>query len=204
LNNIFRRLKQEIITTALKQFLEQGIRSMGMQKIAAVMGISTKTLYKHFADKEALLEACLMVHYGAMDSDISTLIGSEQNPVELIFTLYARSAALDFGANYRFYHDLNHYYPQLQDKVISRFFGHLEATMTGMLKAGMYDGYFIHGLQAQVVFKAIGVLYESVTRFDTYEKFRLNPDELIKHTLNIYLRGICTEKGLQVINKLII
>jgi AcrR family transcriptional regulator len=195
-------VKEEIITTALSQFLQNGIRNMGMQKIALAMGISTKTLYKHFADKEALLKACLMLHYGGMDSDITTLIGREPNPVALVFNLYARSAALDFGVNYLFYHDLNHYYPELQDKVISRFFGHLGPVMTQNIEKGISEGYFLSGLQPEIVFKALSVLYQSVTRQDTYTHYKLNSSGLVNHTINIYLRGMCTQKGLEIINQL--
>jgi AcrR family transcriptional regulator len=201
LENIFRQLKEQIIEKSLKEFLEHGIRSMTMQKLASAMGISTKTLYKFFADKETLLEACLMVLYGGMDQEIKGIVDAEPNPVDFICALYAKSTALDFGTNYLFYHDLNHYYTELQDKVIIRNAGLIGEIMTGELQRGINEGYFLPYLQPPVVLRAISVLYTSVTRFDTYKNFNLTPGELVKHTIDIYLRGICTDKGLAVINR---
>ena len=200
MKEIFRPLKEQIIEKSLKEFLEHGIRSMTMQKLASALGISTKTMYKFFADKEALLEACLTLHYSGMDREVKDIVDAEPNPVDFICTLYAKSTALDFGTSYLFYHDLNHYYPELQDKVIisnARLTGEI---VTGAIQLGIDQGYFLPYLKPEVVLTAISVLYTSVTRFDTYEKFNLTPAELVKHTIDIYLRGICTDKGLAVIN----
>jgi len=201
LENIFRQLKEQIIEKSLKEFLEHGIRSMTMQKLASAMGMSTKTMYKFFADKEALLEACLNVHYSGMDRKIKAIIEAEPNPVNFIWTLYAKSTALDFGVNHLFYHDLNHYYPELQDKVIVRNAELTGEIMTGALQRGINEGYFLSYLQPVVILQALSVLYTSVTRFDTYKNFNLTPADLVKHTIDIYLRGICTDKGLAVINR---
>ena len=201
MKNIFRQLKEQIIEKSLKEFLEHGIRSMTMQKLASALGISTKTMYKFFADKEALLEACLMLHYSGLDRDVKSIVDAEPNPVDFICTLYAKSTALDFGANYLFYHDLNHYYPELQDKVIVRNARLTGEIMTGALQLGIDEGYFLPHLKPAVILTALTVLYTSVTRFDTYKKFNLTPAELLKHTIDIYLRGICTDKGLAIINR---
>jgi len=165
------------------------------------MGMSTKTMYKFFADKEALLEACLNVHYAGMDEEIKGIADAEPNPVNFICAVYAKSTALDFGANYLFYHDLNHYYPDLQDKVIVKNASFIGEMLTGALQLGVDDGYFLPYLQPLVVLQALTVLYTSVTRFDTYKNFNLTPAELVKHTIDIYLRGICTDKGLAIINQ---
>lgn len=200
MENIFHRLKEQIIEKSLKEFLEHGIRSMTMQKLASAMAMSTKTLYKFFADKEALLEACLNVLYAGMDREVKTIVDAEPNPVDFIWGVYAKATALDFGANHLFYHDLNHYYPDLQDKVIIRNAGAIGGMLTGALRLGINEGYFLPYLKPQVVLTALNILYTSVTRFDTYKNFNLTPAELVKHTIDIYLRGICTDKGLAVIN----
>ena len=56
-------MKEEILQTSLKQFLKHGIREMSIQKLVEPMGISTKTVYKYFKNKEELLEEALHLHY---------------------------------------------------------------------------------------------------------------------------------------------
>ena len=44
--------KEIIIEASLQQFLEHGIKQMTIQKLIEPLGLSTKTVYKYFADKE--------------------------------------------------------------------------------------------------------------------------------------------------------
>ncbi|VIO75489.1 HTH-type transcriptional repressor KstR2 [Bradyrhizobium ivorense] len=52
-------MKERILETADKLFYLQGIRAIGVDTIAAEIGISKRTLYNHFPSKDALIEAYL-------------------------------------------------------------------------------------------------------------------------------------------------
>src|SRR5476649_2539605 len=99
-------MKDKIVETSLKQFLEHGIRKMTLQKLVLKLGISTKTMYKYFRDKEELLEECLNVHYKEADKGIKEMLGDSPNPVVSLVRVYSKSIELDFGTNQLFYHDL--------------------------------------------------------------------------------------------------
>ncbi|QPF82246.1 TetR/AcrR family transcriptional regulator [Bradyrhizobium genosp. L] len=52
-------MKERILETADKLFYLQGIRAIGVDTIAAEIGISKRTLYNHFPSKDALIAAYL-------------------------------------------------------------------------------------------------------------------------------------------------
>jgi AcrR family transcriptional regulator len=52
-------MKERILETADKLFYLQGIRAIGVDTIAAEIGISKRTLYNHFPSKDALISAYL-------------------------------------------------------------------------------------------------------------------------------------------------
>jgi AcrR family transcriptional regulator len=52
-------MKERILETADRLFYLRGIRAIGVDTIAAEIGISKRTLYNHFPSKEALIEAYL-------------------------------------------------------------------------------------------------------------------------------------------------
>ena len=54
-------LRERIVATAMMAFTAHGIRSIRMDDIATQMGISKRTLYEIFADKETLLKECIQV-----------------------------------------------------------------------------------------------------------------------------------------------
>src|SRR6201986_111995 len=52
-------MKERILETADRLFYLQGIRAIGVDTIAARIGISKRTLYNHFPSKDALIAAYL-------------------------------------------------------------------------------------------------------------------------------------------------
>ena len=189
-------MKEKIIETSLLEFLKHGIRKMTMQKLALALGISTKTMYKYFDNKEELLEKCLIVHYKETDKKLLEIKDNSPNMVVALCAVFAKSMELDFGTNHLFYHDLNYYYPELQDKTIKLYSNKAGEILTGIVEKGIADGDFQGHLQAPIILTAMSVLYRSVTRSEEYKTLRVKPSELIKHTIDVYLRGICTDKGL--------
>lgn len=53
-------LRERIIETAVEAFSAHGIKSITMDDIATSLGISKRTLYEVFSDKETLLEEYIL------------------------------------------------------------------------------------------------------------------------------------------------
>src|ERR1700704_198387 len=85
--------KDLILETADRLFYLQGIRAVGVDTIAAEIGISKRTLYNHFPSKDALISAYLARRFVAPRA-------SDKSPVEQILgtfdALERRFAAKDF------------------------------------------------------------------------------------------------------------
>lgn len=194
-------MKEQIIETSLQEFLKHGIRKMTIQKLVLALGISTKTMYKYFGNKEELLEECLKIHYGEADKEVKNILEGSPNVVASVCRIYSKAIEADFGTNHLFYYDLNHYYPELQDKVIRQYSSGALEILAGLIDQGINEGYFLSYLKAPVVLETLNILYGSVTRSNVYKKFGLKR-ELVNQTINIYLRGICTGTGLEIINQL--
>src|SRR5438105_13191115 len=86
-------MKERILETADRLFYLQGIRAVGVDTIAAEIGISKRTLYNHFPSKDALISAYLARRFVAPRS-------SDKSPVEQILgtfdSLERRFSARDF------------------------------------------------------------------------------------------------------------
>ncbi|MBR1235675.1 TetR/AcrR family transcriptional regulator [Bradyrhizobium sp. AUGA SZCCT0182] len=86
-------MKDRILETADRLFYLQGIRAVGVDTIAAEIGISKRTLYNHFPSKDALISAYLARRFVQPRP-------SDKPPVEQILgtfdALERRFAAKDF------------------------------------------------------------------------------------------------------------
>src|SRR5579872_5215127 len=90
-------MKERILETADRLFYLKGIRAIGVDTIAAEIGISKRTLYNHFPSKEALISAYLerrFVRHTPSDKR------SKESPIEQILGIFdsleRRFAAKDF------------------------------------------------------------------------------------------------------------
>lgn len=86
-------MKDRILETADRLFYLQGIRAVGVDTIAAEIGISKRTLYNHFPSKDALIAAYLARRFVSPRA-------SDKPPVEQILgtfdSLERRFASKDF------------------------------------------------------------------------------------------------------------
>src|SRR6202158_1631157 len=86
-------MKDRILETADRLFYLQGIRAVGVDTIAAEIGISKRTLYNHFPSKDALIAAYLARRFVAPRP-------SDKSPIEQILgtfdSLERRFASRDF------------------------------------------------------------------------------------------------------------
>jgi len=76
-------MKARILETADRLFYLQGIRAVGVDTIAAEIGISKRTLYNHFPSKNALIAAYLAGRFKQVPA-------SDEPPVEQILGTFDR------------------------------------------------------------------------------------------------------------------
>jgi AcrR family transcriptional regulator len=76
-------MKERILATADRLFYLQGIRAIGVDTIAAEIGISKRTLYNHFPSKDALIAAYL-------ERRFTRAPPSDKPPVEQILGTFDR------------------------------------------------------------------------------------------------------------------
>jgi AcrR family transcriptional regulator len=193
-------MKDKITKVALERFLQYGIRNMTILKLVEPLGISTKTVYKYFDGKEALLQECLRALYDDNYNEFMDLLSGNNSPVNKLLSLFRATLGRDFGMNRDFFHDLNYYYPELQNEAITRVRDTYGTPLILLVKEGVKEGYFLDRLDPQLALTAISTLYTSITRGEEYRDYKDSPYPLFKNLVETYIRGMCTEKGIKEID----
>lgn len=80
-------MRERILETTDRLFYRQGIRAVGVDTVAAEIGISKRTLYNYFPSKDALVVAYLERRFTPIPT-------SERSPVEQILVVYDRVGQL--------------------------------------------------------------------------------------------------------------
>ena len=77
--------RERILEKANELFMQYGIRSVSMDDIANGLGMSKKTLYQHFSDKDALVAAVVELHISEMQTRCGQCHVQAENAVHEIF-----------------------------------------------------------------------------------------------------------------------
>lgn len=102
-------LRERIITAATEAFTSQGIKSITMDDIAAALGISKRTLYEVFSDKESLLKECILKAQAERDKYLQEVFEQSHNVLEVILAVFQKSIEMFHQTNKRFFEDIKKY-----------------------------------------------------------------------------------------------
>ena len=195
-------MRDEILQTALRQFLKYGIREMSIQKLVAPLGISTKTVYKYFKNKEDLLAEALQLFFSeqfVLFEDLTT----DKKIVALLFDIWYKGIETQYKVNKVFFHDLHYYYPELEKKTDAINAKRFWNQFVKLVDRGIEEGIFRKDIMSEVALEGISILYLSIVREDRFKKYRIKPYQIIVNTIVPYVRGICTDKGVRELDKYI-
>jgi len=188
-------MKNEILQTSLQQFLKHGIRKMSVQKLVAPLGISTKTVYKYFRNKEDLLEHGLQLFHAQQYEMLQNQLAN-QHAATLFFDIWYKSFELEYKVNQAFFHDLHYYYPELEKKIEGTVAKRFKLRFAGIVQKGIDEGAFQKTIHPEITLEVIYVLYAAIVREGRFKRFRMPAFDLLFNTIGKYIRGICTEKGI--------
>jgi AcrR family transcriptional regulator len=189
-------MKEEILQTSLKQFLKYGIRDMSIQRLIEPLGISTKTVYKYFKNKEELLEETLSLFH-AQHRETWKSKAAIQSAVILFFDIWHTGIELEYNVNKAFFKDLHYYYPELLRKKEAELDKEYTQQFIQVIHKGIKQGVFQKAINPEIIFMGITVLYQAIVREDQFKKYRVSSNEILLNTLALYIRGFCTEKGIK-------
>ncbi|MCB0433144.1 MAG: TetR/AcrR family transcriptional regulator, partial [Mangrovimonas sp.] len=78
-------MEQKILQNAAEMFLNYGFKSVTMDDIANTMGISKKTIYQYYENKNKLVEATTMYVFENISHGIDCICEIEKNPIEEVY-----------------------------------------------------------------------------------------------------------------------
>ena len=83
-------LRDRIIVKATEAFTSHGIKSITMDDIATSLGISKRTLYEVFEDKETLLKEVILKNEEDKNEFLENLLAESTNVLEVILVCFQK------------------------------------------------------------------------------------------------------------------
>lgn len=192
-------LRVRILKLSLDSFAKDGIKPVTMDRIASSLGISKRTLYEVYEDKEALLEDCVRYRKKMCEEKMTNTYNNCNNVLELLYEFYKMHIEDIKNTNPRFFLDIAKY-PKLFEIVRNDSQRRFESSRE-FFKNGVEQGIFLSDINYDLMYYLSEAISDAF--LNTESKLRNCPVEETFHTFFfINVRGICTEKGQHLFDEL--
>ena len=191
-------LRQRIVRAAMRLFQQYGIKQVRMDDVAGELGISKKTLYGAFADKEAIFLEVVKLTSESFCAGIREILAHSTNVIEQIFLLYKRVIEHAREVNPLFFSDLMRY-AEVADYFERMHAGHA-CYVKEWLMSGVEQGLLRDDINYDVFLQQDGFQIDKLLTNPSVRNF---PAEVVyRSVVLVLLRGMATEEGLKVIKAL--
>lgn len=193
--------QDRIAHTAKEMMLTLGIRSVSMDDIANRLGMSKKTIYQYFADKESLVSH-VFNHLIGMNCDLCKrdTKASENAIHEALLNIETVSAMFQ-SINKNVLHDLGKYHPQ----VFSTIQNHKDDYVFDLVKANILRGQnemlYRKNLEVDILaryrIETLFIFFSESFKSHINASFEVIEREVITH----FIYGLVTPLGYDMIEK---
>jgi AcrR family transcriptional regulator len=194
-------ITDKIKTEAASLFLRYGIKSITMDDIARSLGISKKTIYQSYKDKN---EIVLMVARDFLDSEsgrIRKIYASKSNAIEKLtmFSAMMRETFTKINANVLF--DLKKYYPDAWNYYLSFKQDVFYKSILQLLSQGIEEGFFRKELNTEVIAKIRLEQVQWIFDDQIFPPDHFNFKDVQIQIFDHFIYGIVTPKGYKLLEK---
>lgn len=138
----------KILVASAELFSQYGFKTITMDDIARRSGISKKTLYVHFANKEEVVNESIGWYKNNTTNACAAVLDTSKNPVEAMVKLLAFFDDMFKRMNPMAMFELQRYYPEAYKSFRDMLMERDVALMKDNLEKGIKEGYYRQDIDA--------------------------------------------------------
>jgi TetR/AcrR family transcriptional regulator, cholesterol catabolism regulator len=193
--------QERILQKAHELFMRYGIRSISMDEIATQLGMSKKTIYQFYEDKDALVDGVVGMEITMNETECKAHRSLCENAIHEIFLAMAMVQEMLKGMKPTILFDLEKYHP----KAFKKFNDHKNQFFYGVIKDNLDRGIVEEIYRAEVNtdimarFRVGGMFL--MFNPDLFPPTKMNIADVLWETAENFLYGLATIKGAKLILK---
>lgn len=196
-------MKERILEETERLFWKYGVRSVTMEEIAKQLGISKKTIYQHFADKEQILYEVLQDKMGKHQSEMACAVIETTNPVEEIMNVLNMMQKNADQISPNLLIDIKRYYPQAF--VLFRKYKeeHVLRSILENIQKGIDQGLYRSDINPDILARLRVEQIELAFDNDIFPMDQYSMHDVQHELMHHFIRGMLTDKGFTIYNQFV-
>nr|WP_201764115.1 TetR/AcrR family transcriptional regulator [Nonlabens dokdonensis] len=196
-------MKEHIIQTSLDLFLTLGFKSVTMDEIATKLGMSKKTLYNHFKNKNQLVDVSSLQLCTHICNGVDQIVdGENENAIEELYTVKKFVMEHLKGDDTSPVYQLQKYYPDTHKKITDMQYAHMENCIKKNVTRGIEKGLYRDNIDADFVARMYFIGIQGIKNLNIFPAQKYPVNELYDQYLDYHIRGIVTPQGRKILNKI--
>jgi AcrR family transcriptional regulator len=192
---------ERIIQGGEDLFLTAGIKSVTMDDIAKHLGISKKTIYHFFKDKNELVVALTKKKLQEDEDQMCEIMSRSGNVIEELIAMMKCSEDIFSRINPIVIHDMQKYHPEAWKHFQDFKAGVLVHTLEELLTKGIKQGYIRPDIDVRIIARMRVAQVEMGFNTMQFPIAEFNPWKVQVQFLEHFNYGICTLKGYKLLDK---
>jgi AcrR family transcriptional regulator len=193
-------MKSRILEKGAQLFFRYGVKSVTMDTIAADLGISKKTIYQHFPDKDSMVLQVVEDFVTKDEIKWNELDATCPNVIHKMFKSFDMVKDMLTQMNPRLLFEIQKYFPAAYQGFLDYHEKCIHSHLIKDFKNGIQNGYFRNDVDVELLARLRMAEVNLVFNPDFYKSNKLSLFETQMVLMDIFMRGILTEKGLALYN----
>ncbi len=193
--------KSSIVALARNMYVKEGLRAVRMDDIAQAAGVSKRTLYEAFGDKEELVYLAMSHHFEMLRLEHEEI--TKDAPNILVAIMWVMEHVLKTSeSNWKLLNAMKRFHPKVKERIDNENIEEKQAIFRMALESGVRGGLLNPKADLDLSITMLQFLTKSVvTESDELKlpKGVTTQMAFIEIMITI-MRGISTPKGLEVID----
>jgi AcrR family transcriptional regulator len=189
-------MKSRILEKGAELFFRYGVKSVTMDSIASDLGISKKTIYQHFPDKDTMVFDVVKTFIEQDNAKWDELNSLYSNVIEKMFKSFEMIKDMLTQMDPRLLFEIQKYFPNAYQLFVEHGEKCIQENLHADFKKGAQFGYFRNDIDFELLARLRMAEVNLAFNPDFYPNNKLPLFETQLVLLDIFMRGILTEKGL--------
>lgn len=194
-------MKERIIKEAYNLFWRYGIKSVTMDDIAKELGISKRTIYQHFPDKEAIVILVMKQELESQKCQMDKMDEDKLTPIEQMIQAadYMRTSLAPMNPS--LFHDMKKYHPKAWDLFHQYKHEFIIKSIKSNLTEGIEVGFYRKNINVDILSLLRIEQVEMALDPMIFPADRFSMMNVQMEFVHHFIRGILTAKGLEYYTK---